>query len=231
MPKRLEMLNQTRISSYKDSLANEERLAKTALQNTNNLTADDPRKLAAQETLADVYWRYGKTPEAENLYGKLCDFYKKHRNQAEYDQKWVNVTLKLAGLLRDTDRLNPSQALYEEILKYDQEQSRQVQSSKTIGQERLARDYDNLGVNLYLFGQAQPIKQDRENLWRRSKDCFEHALELARSHFGANSQYEANILSNQYLVLRDLGLEHEANLAKRRSDKIAALVQRPCLAP
>lgn len=98
-------------------------------------------------------------------------------------------------------------------------------------EEKLARDYNNLGLVLYMEACGHEKKSDRIALMKQSAEKLEKALELWRKTKGENSFFEGNTLWNLYLVQRDMGLKREAQATKLKAMSIDKKSDRKAVAP
>ncbi|HMO22910.1 MAG TPA: tetratricopeptide repeat protein [Candidatus Melainabacteria bacterium] len=192
-----------------------------------NPNSDPEDLLDKEEKLALLYWEKRDFPKAIKL---IQDVVKKRNDKLDlsnYDEKWVGSQLRLAGIYRDITNWNASKIAYEAVLGYDQAMA----AKHPEYEEKLARDYNNLGLVLYMEACGHEKKNDRIALLKQSAEKLEKALEIWRKTKGENSFFEGNTLWNLYLVQRDMGLKREAEATKLKAMSIDKKSNRKAVAP
>jgi tetratricopeptide (TPR) repeat protein len=194
------------------------------LAKLKNSPVNSAQYLEWQDELGMVYWQQKKWLDADRVFRATQVVLKAQAKPDPYAQSYVTVTEHLAGLCRDRGQFFFAIDLYKEILAYDEHAAK-------VDDQKLARDYANIGVVQYFNALSTEDKNVRQTYFVDSQDKLQKSIDLYTKALGPNSQQVGNELATQALVLRDMGREGEAERVKRESERIRALVKTPSAPP
>jgi len=175
-------------------------------------------KLTAQEALGVVLSLQKSYTEAGKLLRIVCRA-RTLQNKA-YNPELVRALSALANLYLETGHINAAELCYNTILNYDA-------SHLKNNRFRLSIDLNNLGV-LYYFralldgdksAQCLDLAQ-ADTSFRQALNKLHDCEQIVDEPLGLN---EADILSNQYLCLRDMQCFKQARIAKTEALKLSSL--------
>ncbi len=183
--------------------------------------------LDAVENLAWVYWQRNKLFDAEAWFRILVDTRKRALGKA-YDPHFIKDQLCLAGVYRDWAHYYQAEAVYREIEEYE---AKFFQTPDL----HLARDYGNLSLNYYLEAAAETDKVKRKTMLTSAKaysyvaeDQYEKMKNIKKVD---TDRQLGNLLASRFYILRDLGLQNDADETKQRADKILAAANNTAVEP
>jgi len=166
-------------------------------------------RLTAQEALGVVLSLQKSYEEAGQLLRSVC--HSRMQQDEAYNPELVRALSALANLYLETGHIKAAQLCYNTILHYDS-------SHLKNNQCRLSIDLNNLGV-LYYFRALLNDNKSAQCLDLAQADTFFrqalNKLHNCEQFVGKSLCFnEADILSNRYLCLRELGCFNEAKIAK-----------------
>lgn len=228
IPLRRAVIDEQDMNDYFHSLEREIHIVRQSYEAMKaNPNTDKEELLDKEEKLALLYWEHKDFLEAVQMFQDIATKRTVTISSDQYDKKWVNSQLQLAGIYRDIGNWNAAKIAYKAVLGYDQSKAAkdpQYQSS-------IARDFNNLGLILYMEACGQEKEADRNKLMKESSQNLEKALTLWQKAKGENSFSEGNTLWNLYLVQRDLGLKNESEKTKLKAMSIDDKANRKVKAP
>ncbi len=221
VPRRIFEMQNANLHNLDASLQHEELKSLKALKDYGS-TPNSAEYLQAVENLAWVYWQEAKLPEAEKWFKVLCQA-RRANLKHEYDPSYVKAELCLAGVYRDTQKYFQAEAIYKEIQAYEQKFFKPPNLY-------LARDCANLGLIYYLQAQTTDDVKVKKTELDLARAMCDTALDQDKMLPGT-ARLQGIVLSTEYLVLRDLGLQKESDAAKARADSILAAARNGTIEP
>jgi tetratricopeptide (TPR) repeat protein len=201
-------------------LAHQEASCQQAFLNSMKLPPGDQHRQEAISNLALVRWRQLNLSNSESL-SRLA--LAENKPSKSYDRVLVNNMITLAGIYRDQSKFTEAKESYLTVLEYDRR-------FLTASDPFIGRDLSNLGVNQYIEASSKDRGSERTRLMQQANDYLDQALKLFNKN-PKNPQRTSIALSNQYLVLRDLGEAEKAASVKAQADALDAACHRLCKLP
>lgn len=180
----------------------------------------DPRRAQASADLASIRAQQLNFADAEKLY--TAALYE-HGIRPGFDESLTRLMIDYASVLTEQQKLDQASSYYSKILAHDT-----TYLDKT--DIRIARDYNNLGLNSYLEALSTDRGPERTDLLKEADYRYKQALQIYRTH-PKMERAIAVVLYNDHLALRDLDDWSGARLAKAESDKIESKLGRIIKAP
>ncbi len=200
--------------NYQLRLAKTERLWSQQLDQipANNNTEE---QLIAQEALAIVLSLRKDYSQAITLLRNVCS--RRVEQNTSYDPKLIRALSNLANLYLETGHLDACELCYQTIFNYEN-------TRLPDNYVRASIDLNNLGVNYYFRSLLDTNKNIQITNLLKADTFFRQALnKLHNLKNQSGSQFNfsmADLLSNRYLVLRELGCFKEARNARREAAKL-----------
>ncbi len=180
----------------------------------------DQRRTEATCDLASIRAQQLNFVDAESLYRAALS---EHKTSSGYDQYFTELMLNLATILTEQQKIYEASSYYGKVHAYDKKFL-----DKT--DPRIARDYNNIGLNTYLDALSKDRGPERTELLKESNYSYDQALQIYRTR-PKMERAIAVVLYNQHLALRDMGDETAARLVKAESEKIESKLGRTVKAP
>lgn len=213
-PQRIKIVEEQKLNDHFENLERRIFIAKknyTTMQANPNATPEAVTD--KKEEYALTLWEKRSFHPAKDLLKEVADERLGRLKKDVYDTKWVNSMLNLAGVYRDLNDWDNTKKAHNAILTYDNQMSTLDPKYKWT----IARDYNNLGLILYMEACGKEKDEQRSQIMRQATKELDKALTLWRETKGADSVSEANTLWNLYLVERDLGMKKEAAQTKLKA--------------
>jgi tetratricopeptide (TPR) repeat protein len=184
-------------------------IGQSFLKATGQNKPGDERRNQATADLALLRAQQLQFHDAEQLYKVILVEYRKATTCDDYV---VQIKLKLATTLIAQEKFDEAISLYRQVLTHDKDRL-------PMNSGMLARDYNNLGLALYLKASSKDRGKERTDLLDSANDFYQQALQIVQ---GAkqSEQTKAVILYNQHLALRDANNLTGAALAKTEANLI-----------
>jgi len=221
LPYRLSLMQSAGMQTHDAEIAKQEFFARKAVDKTAKLPLSDRNRKDALRQYAKVEWQKQNYSEATRVYRALLANSKP--TAEHHDEEFSQDEIAMANLMRDQNDFANARSYFQSALTYD---------TNTLAKEdpRLARDLNNLGLQVYIEATSKDDKAEREKLMKESNHYFEQAIAM----YAKDPKLEnalAIVLDNQYLVLRDLGDRDGALAVKAKSEAIEKKIPRLCKAP
>ncbi len=199
VPYRLALIQNATGHYYDEKMSSQEYLIRKAQAELAKVkTAPLETKLDCDEALAKVVWGSSRAGLAVDILHEVNK--QREKVNRNYNQKSINTMLLLAGAYRDIDRMEESNALYEQIWQLDKE-------NLLPGDACLTRDQINLAMMDYLRGDSADDKEKQKAYF---KNCLEH-IQRAQAMWHQEKHPDvaklANLFYLKYLACRSLGDE------------------------
>lgn len=215
-PIRRQFLSNANLTNYDLRLVSQEQYWRKMSQSLQKLTANDERRLEAEEQLASVLALEHQYKLATELYQSIWQERMKKITD-KYDPKVVRTLLAMAFLNMDLGFLEACEDCYKTAWDYDR-------ARLSSGDPRITRDLNNLGVIYYLLAQSASNKLERQLQFERSNLFLIQALMSCHNKTRHDSEQEANILDNQFLALRDTERLQQAQASKQQAERLHYMI-------
>jgi hypothetical protein len=216
-PVRRRFLNQSTRQDYNHRLSTQEQYWLQVNKKLKDLPNENEQKLKAEEQLASILAFGHQYKLAHDLYTLVWNERLKHVS-THYEPEVVKILQAMAFLDLDLGDLKACEDCYKTAWDYDK-------TRLSAGDSRLTRDLNNLAVIHYLLGLTASDKLERQLHLERSNLFLLQALISCRQTASqSNCERQANILDNQFLVLRDTGRLSQAQTAKKAAEKLHLLI-------
>ncbi len=172
-------------------------------------------KLNAEEALGSILSLKNQYAESGKLLRDVCE--KRIEQKKAYNAELIRAFSSLSNIYLETGHLDAGELCYQTILDYDKKHL-------PFAQPRLSVDLNNLGVLYYFRALLDTNKSSQLSNFTQSTTYFRQALN--KSHLSQSQSLrafqlnESDILSNQYLCLREQGHLNEAKAVKDKATKL-----------
>jgi hypothetical protein len=185
-------------------------------QSLEKLPANNEKKLDAEEQLASVLALEHQYKLATFLYKTVWRERMKTITR-KYNPRIVHTLQSMAFLDLDLGNIEACEDCYKSAWDYDK-------TRLAAGDARVTRDLNNLGVLYYLLATVTTDRLQRQLQFERSNFFLLQALMSSRQAPDHDTERQANILDNQYLVLRDTERLQQAQAVKRQAESLHYLI-------
>jgi len=214
---RYEYLSQQNKYNYPLQIFKEQVIAENNYKLNEHLPDDDDKKLATEETLAYALSTNDAYDQADQIFRHICKL--RIAKKLPYDEVLVKTMSSLGDIYLEMGRLEAAELCYQTLLDYNLAHAPKSSYSAAI-------DLNNLGVISYFRSLVSPDKNAHYLELEKANNLFQQGLDklhLRRSAERRFSETEeqsgkltTDILSNQYLALRDACKLQEAELVRAK---------------
>lgn len=208
-------------SSYSDKATEKYFDAVEEHRRVMHLPYSNDARAKAANNLARALCLMRRFEESDRLYFKVYTE-RKALMRSFVDPLLVEAALGAAQVRRDMGAVESAVAMYETILKYDQDM-------RAEDRRVIARDRSNLGIALYLAAKRANDRSQKELFMKRAGESLERAINETKALAGRESVEEANMLESLSYILAAQGKPEESLKAKRSAAEIYRALNRPCL--
>ncbi len=185
-------------------------------QSLAKLPANNEKKLDAEEQLASVLALEHQYKLATFLYNSVWRERMKTIT-GKYNPRIAHTLQSMGFLDLDLGEIETCEDCYKSAWDYDK-------TRLPPGDARITRDLNNLGVIYYLLAMVATDKLQRQLQFERSNFFLLQALMSSRQAPGHDPERQANILDNQFLVLRDTDRLQQAQVVKHQAESLHHLI-------
>ena len=223
MPYRLGIVQSKAGHFYDENMSSQEFLVLKQKEKLSKMK-DVPleAKWDCDEALGKIMWASFRPAVAADIFADT----KRQREKAykTYDKKLINTMVMLAAAYRDVNRMEESDALYEEVWKLDKE-------NLLPGDSNLTRDQTNLAMINYLRGDSEEKLDLQKKYFKLCLEHIQRAQELWHQAKDPDIAKLVHLFFLKYLACRELGDEANSKQAYGEMKYLDKRVKHICYPP
>ncbi len=197
MPRKYALVDELNLHYYDKNMAAQEFAIRKQLEAiAQDKHASAEVKLDYQESLAKNLWASFKVKDAAAIMSDVVNERKKLNK--DYNQKYIDSMLTLAGIYRDLNQIDDSAYWYREVARLDL-------ANLPPNDSRLMRNETNFALLDYLRGDIETDQVKRQQCFKDSLAHTDEAMKIWHQQKNPDIATLANLFYLKYIANREIG--------------------------